>query len=392
MHVPHGQRRNPREQLVAPGVEQVHPPAQAGDRARRAQASVVISAESRARSGLASGSRSNRSSTAASTSRSGPCPATIRSVSSTRSRSARRTPPWNASDHDRHSQRCPADCPRRHREQRGRGHRHRAQAQPGPGAPSRRRQGGQRVGPDARRHLVAEDREIFPKVEAGRQLPHGRLPLADRRGIGGAAQPGSQRLLAPRGPRAAQQLVERALAEDVEVVGVRMVRIEKARAAPPGTCPLAVEPRQPALVERTAVLGAAAAPADARVDGPERQKRRGRGDQPPPREPPEAGQRRDQQRDERHAEPGPGDRLLEPRGLRRAFPVSVNAAPILHSRSGLSLRHRRRASRASVRQRRGRCERIRVRGEIVSIVYSASGSGVPATAATKGGAGWETLA
>ena len=32
------------------------------------------------------------------------------------------------------------------------------------------------------------------------------------------------------------------------------------------------------------------------------------------------------------------------------------------------------------------------KGEIVSIVYSASGSGVPATAATKGGAGWETLA
>ncbi len=29
VHVPHGQRRNPREQLVAPGVEQVHPPAQA---------------------------------------------------------------------------------------------------------------------------------------------------------------------------------------------------------------------------------------------------------------------------------------------------------------------------------------------------------------------------
>ena len=250
-------------------------------------------------------------------------------------------------DHDRDSQRYPADGPRGHRKQGPRGYCHGAQAQPGPWAPSRRRQGGQRVGPDARRHLLAEKREIFPEVEAGCQLPHGGLPLADRRGISGGAQPGGQRLLAARGPRAAQKLVERALAEDVEIVGVRMVRIEKTRAALPDTGPLTVEPRQPALVERTAVLGAAAALADARVDGSERQKRRGRNHQPPPKEPPEAGQRRDQQRDERHAEPGPGDRLLEPPRLRRAFPVSLHTALVLRSRSGLSLGHRWRASRAA---------------------------------------------
>ena len=83
----------------------------------------------------------------------------------------------------------------------------------------------------------------------GPQLGHGLVPLADdlrrRRG----EQPGGQRLLAGPGPRRAEPLEQRAVAEQVEVGRIGVIEVEEPLPRDPGPGPGAVDPLQPLLVE-----------------------------------------------------------------------------------------------------------------------------------------------
>ena len=155
-----------------------------------------------------------------------------------------------------------------------------AEAEARRGRLRRRRQGAERVAPDRRRHLLAEDGQVLSEIEVGRQRLHGLLPRAHRRGIRGREQPGGERLLAHARPRGAEQLEQRALAEEVEVAGIGMVGIVKARPGAAGARPLPVEAREPAPVERDEPLGAEAPPADSRVN--DEQGREGHGGRPEP--------------------------------------------------------------------------------------------------------------
>ena len=147
------------------------------------------------------------------------------------------------------------------------------------------RQGGEGVAVHRRRHLLAEDGQVLSEIEVGRQRLHGLLPRAHRRGIRRSEEPGGQRVLAHARPRGAEQLEQRALAEEVEVAGVRMVGVAKARPGAAHARPLSIEAREPALVERDDPLGPSAAPADPRVNSEQGREGQGGRHQPPRRQP-----------------------------------------------------------------------------------------------------------
>jgi hypothetical protein len=136
-----------------------------------------------------------------------------------------------------------------------------------------------------RAHLLTEAGQLFAQVERRAQLRDRLLPGSDRRGCRGFEQPAGERPLADARARRAEQLEERSLAEQVEVVGVGVVRIEEALAAAALPRPALLEPRQAGLVEGGRPLGLRAAPDQPVVDA-----------------------RRDDEGDDRQQDPGPGDR------------------------------------------------------------------------------------
>ena len=230
----------------------------------------------------------------------------VRSVPGHRPVGVPHMPPQPPADHaldgqrgERQDRRRPADRPRRDDgQERHRGDGGRAEAKPrrsaGCAGVARR---GERVAADRRRHLLAEDGQVLPEIEARRQRLHGLLPRAHRRGIRRRQQPGGERLLAHARPRGAEQLEQRALAEEVEVAGIRMVGVAEARSGAAGARPLPVEAREPSPVVRGAPLGPETAPADPRVNDEQGRERRGGRHEPPRRQPAGAeGQPRDQRR------------------------------------------------------------------------------------------------
>jgi hypothetical protein len=91
--------------------------------------------------------------------------------------------------------------------------------------------------------------ELFAQVQFGSEFRDCLLPRVNFTRIRGRFQPAGQRRLAGARARDRQQLEERALAEQVEIVRVRMVIVAKAIAGLPAADPAVLEPRQAALVE-----------------------------------------------------------------------------------------------------------------------------------------------
>ncbi len=183
-------------------------------------------------------------------------------------------------------QRRPADRPRHDDGQGHRGNGGRSQAQPhGRGGPFTDRQAGEGIRAHRRRHILTEDGQVLAQVEARRQYLHRRLPRAHGLDIGWRQQPGGQCALAHARSRLAQELVQRALAEEVEVVGIGMVGIVEAGSGASGPRPLPVEAHEPALIVRGASLRPPAVPSDPFMDDKQGHEGRGRHHEPPCREP-----------------------------------------------------------------------------------------------------------
>ena len=216
------------------------------------------SARSRSRSGLPGGSRSNRCEHRGQQLEVRPVHRPPPGRRPARARAAASRPrPWT--DQGAASARSGGAQPTAHEATIGqgqRGHAGRAEAQPharrAP-APAAARVV-RAVGADRRRHVLAEDGEILPQVETRRQGLDRGLSRAYRLGLRGRQQPGGERGLAHARPRLAEQLVQRAFTEQIEIAGVRMVRIREARSRAPGPRPPAVEARGSPPVERGAAL------------------------------------------------------------------------------------------------------------------------------------------
>ncbi len=133
----------------------------------------------------------------------------------------------------------------------------------GEGTSERREAGGRRRGPASERigshsraDVLSGEGEVLAQVEARAQLRDGPLPFAHLAHRGGAPQPARERLLPRTGARRADELEERAVAEEIQVgrVRVRVVLEAFAGLARPG--PAVLDAREAALVESDRALGA----------------------------------------------------------------------------------------------------------------------------------------
>ena len=280
--LPHREQGHGCEELVAPGVEQIHEDAQPADYLRGAPAPghelLVEPGEQWARHRFALEPVQHRRQHLE-----------VGAVPRHRALGLQHAPPRapagqhlhsDGRDHD--GQRKPADCPQRDGGQHRGGQQEHADPEPG----VRRGDGGEareRGGPDAGGSVLTQHREILAQIQPRRQLLHRCLPPEHHGHVGRRQQPGGQRLLPHDGAGAAQQLEERARAEEIQVGGVGMVRIEEARAgAPAAGCP-AIKARQSALVERLSTLCPPSAPSHAAVHHHEYRERGRRRQQPPGR-------------------------------------------------------------------------------------------------------------
>ena len=181
----------------------------------------------------------------------------------------------------------------------------------GLGRQDRRRLGprGQRLGVHAGGGAADGLRQLLADIEGAGQLPDRGLPIDDDGRRGRARQPPGQRVLTGPGAGERQQLEERAGAEQIEVVGVRMVIVPVALAGGAGAGPAVLDARQAALVETRQRRAAFPCPNHAIVaDGQRDERRHGKEQQPgAPRRPPgHDGQRRRRAKDDqaRRGEPG----------------------------------------------------------------------------------------
>ena len=323
MHAPHGEHVERNEELIAPRVEQIHPDTQPSHRARRAPPlghEVRVEAdEQRASERLPLEPFEHRGQQIEVWSVAGDRPIGLQHVTSQPTTDQA----LDGQRAQRHAGRSPAQGPRRDGRERRRADRRRAEPEAHPGWTRRRcRQRREGIGARGRRDLLAEDRQVLAQVQVRRQGLHRRLPGAHRCGIRRRQQPRGDRLLAHAGPRVAEQLVQRAFAEEVETVGVRVAGIAEAISGAAGPRPLASETREPSSVERRAPLRLPAPPANPPVDHHQGRERQGRRREPPRRQHgrPER-EPCDQRRRQRDAEAGARDPFLEPAGVGRALLV-----------------------------------------------------------------------
>ena len=152
---------------------------------------------------------------------------------------------------------CRRECPRR--------------AGPGP----------ERLGVDGSPCLVADDGEILPEVEVGRELLDRFLPPGYEVRGSRPQQPRGERRPAAVGPGHREALEQGTLAEEVEVGCVEVLRVLKLGAPVAGTRPGVGQPRQAAVVEGDGALEAGALGFDPVEPHPEPEHDRQRGCDPP---------------------------------------------------------------------------------------------------------------
>ena len=162
------------------------------------------------------------------------------------------------------------------------------------------------VGVESRPHLGPQHGQVLAQVELFAELGDGDLALADLGGRSRLAKPARQGLLTRRGLGATQSFEQRAAAEDVQVLGIRVGGVLEALAGVAAAREGAVEIGQAALVEshRPASLGPAAGCGVVGDDQPRKEGNRGAA--PPGREYLGGeGQDGDQNAGAKHGEPRP---------------------------------------------------------------------------------------
>ena len=162
-------------------------------------------------------------------------------------------------------------------------------------------------------HVLAGESEILAQVEGRAQLRHGRLSGSRLFGRSGSAQPVGERPLARSGPGGAQELVQRAAAEEVEIGRIRMRLVEEAGAIVSRPGPAILQAGDAGLVERDGPLGQATAPRDAVVNDHGDQERSDR-DEKPGRRDPAGAQRRPPEHETGRRQPSadPGEGVVDP--------------------------------------------------------------------------------
>ena len=104
--------------------------------------------------------------------------------------------------------------------------------------------GGERDGRDAGTRLFGQHGEILPEIQTGPQFCHRLIALAHLRRSGRHQQPPRQRLLADVGAGGAKKFEQRPLPEQVQVLRIRVGRVEVRVAGFSAADPLALEASQ----------------------------------------------------------------------------------------------------------------------------------------------------
>ena len=193
-------------------------------RARGALAPPEERAWSPARRASSKGSRSSRASSSASTRSSAAGRSTPASTRATRLAQRPDEAPLRRAA-PRRAGAAPGRAPGDGRGERGRGERGRRGQQPGLDERRRLAPRGERRGVDRGADVVAQDREVLPQVEARRERRDRALPGAQLVRRRGREEPRREPLLARAGPGRAEELEQRALPEEIEILRVRVRRI-----------------------------------------------------------------------------------------------------------------------------------------------------------------------
>ena len=205
---------------------------------------------------------------------------------------------------------------------RGQGRRRDGQTDPAI-APRRVPPFGQGHGIDPRANVGAQQLQVLAEVEARPKLVDRLVPLGHRLDRRRGQQPRREHLLAGAGPRGAQELEQRALAEEVQVAGVRVIRIEEPQPGDARARPAAVQPGQPLAVELHGPGRPLAPPPERLVDQHQGDEDAQRPEQPEPAQRVVAiNQEAQEQPDARDRQPGVGHPILHP------APARVGGLPL----------------------------------------------------------------
>ncbi len=162
------------------------------------------------------------------------------------------------------------------------GERHGQQARPAQVAGCGRfAPGGQLFGIQCRTDAGSEYGQILAQIEHGPHLVDRLLPGAQLVDRGAGHQPVCQHLLARPRARRAQKLEQGALAEQVQVIGVRMMFVAKTFAGFALAHPAVVQARHPGLVDGHCAVAGALAIEHAFMDHGEHNRSRQRRQQEP---------------------------------------------------------------------------------------------------------------
>jgi hypothetical protein len=107
----------------------------------------------------------------------------------------------------------------------------------------------QTIGLHRRANVGARERQLFSKVEGAGDLHDRLLPLANLGGVRRRPQPPGKRVFACTRAREREQLEERAAAEQIHIVRVRVTILAESVAGLASTHPTIFEPGETALVE-----------------------------------------------------------------------------------------------------------------------------------------------
>lgn len=107
----------------------------------------------------------------------------------------------------------------------------------------------------AHANIFAQDRQIFPKIELIAQFVHRSMAFVDSFHRSGGKQPFRKSVLSHAGAGGRQKLKQAAVAEQVEIGGVYVVRIVEALAGFSRVGPTVFDAGQPFFIKLRGPLG-----------------------------------------------------------------------------------------------------------------------------------------